>query len=384
MAPDTVSSWLEDLRAGSRVLDPMCGSGVVVRQSAMLGHEAQGFDIDPLAVLMTKVWTRGAPLKRLAAAADAIAADARRRRITHAGLPWIAVCEETREFIEYWFAEPQRSALSRLAWSIHLRGDEYGPRVKDALWLALSRTIITKHVGASLAWDVSHSRPHKVRETNDFDVELGFLRAVARLSTVLNEEAVQGTAKVGRADCRDLSRVATESVDAVVTSPPYLNAIDYMRGHKLSLVWMGHTTPELRQLRSGAIGTERSRGDHAASFTVSELESAVRKTRQLPPRLRTIVHKYAFDAERMLVEMDRVLKPGGKLVLVLGDSVLRGVPVRNSQVFRWIAERVGFSLQDERQRKLANNRRYLPIRSSGPALEKRMKHEVIQAYRARR
>ena len=42
--------------------------------------------------------------------------------------------------------------------------------IRDCLWLALSRIIVTKHVGATLAWDVSHSRPHKVRTENDFDV----------------------------------------------------------------------------------------------------------------------------------------------------------------------------------------------------------------------
>ena len=48
-----------------------------------------------------------------------------------------------------------------------------GP-LNNALKLAISRTIITKKVGASLAWDVSHSRPHKVKTDNDYDVLAGF------------------------------------------------------------------------------------------------------------------------------------------------------------------------------------------------------------------
>ena len=46
------------------------------------------------------------------------------------------------------------------------------------------------------------------------------------------------------------------SVDLVVTSPPYLNAIDYLRCSKFSLVWMGYSVVELRRLRSTAVGTE--------------------------------------------------------------------------------------------------------------------------------
>lgn len=41
----------------STVLDPMMGSGTVVRVAANAGHCAIGRDVDPLAVLMTKVWT---------------------------------------------------------------------------------------------------------------------------------------------------------------------------------------------------------------------------------------------------------------------------------------------------------------------------------------
>lgn len=49
-----------------------------------------------------------------------------------------------------------------------------------------------------------------------------------------------------------------ESIDLVVTSPPYLNAIDYMRCSKFSLVWMGYTIESLRHIRSASIGTEVS------------------------------------------------------------------------------------------------------------------------------
>ena len=44
--------------------------------------------------------------------------------------------------------------------------------------LAMSKTIITKKIGASLAWDVSHSRPHRVKTDNEYDVLAGFRTAV--------------------------------------------------------------------------------------------------------------------------------------------------------------------------------------------------------------
>jgi hypothetical protein len=46
-------------------------------------------------------------------------------------------------------------------------------------------------------------------------------------------------------------------VDLIVTSPPYAsNAIDYMRAHKFSLVWMGYGIDQLGEKRREYIGGE--------------------------------------------------------------------------------------------------------------------------------
>ncbi len=383
MAPDTVAHWLKALPLGARVLDPMCGSGVVIRQSALLGHNARGFDIDPLAVLMSKVWTRKGKHAALCDIAASLIARAKRLgRFSHLNLPWIAACSETRAFVEYWFAEPQRSDLARLAWEIKRLSKRNDDWQCHALQLALSRIIVTKHVGASLAWDVSHSRPHRTRDCNDYEVYEGFQKAAARLAVLLDDEPLPKSGTVERGDCRNLTMVRRGSVDAVVTSPPYLNAIDYLRGHKLSLVWMGHTIPALRHIRAGAVGTERA-GPQSISESdeAAELENAVRSIRKLPQRQRSIVHKYARDAALMMAEMKRVLTPDGLMVIVLGDSKLRDVPVYNSRIFKHIAAQNGFLLKEERKRPLQSDRRYLPIVSENAALAKRMKVEVLQAYR---
>ena len=57
MAPELALANLVDLPKGQIVLDPMSGSGTVLRQASALGHKAYGFDVDPLAVLMSRVWT---------------------------------------------------------------------------------------------------------------------------------------------------------------------------------------------------------------------------------------------------------------------------------------------------------------------------------------
>jgi hypothetical protein len=159
----------------------MCGSGVVLRLAAKMGIASIGFDIDPLSVLMSRVWTRKTSIQLALFEAENLVERARARRSHQCRLPWIDDCAETKQFVKYWFSRRQRLQLRRLSYLLSNDRSRLPPHIRECLWLALSRIIVTKHAGASLAWDVSHSRPHKVREENDFDVDKMFLRSTARL-----------------------------------------------------------------------------------------------------------------------------------------------------------------------------------------------------------
>jgi DNA modification methylase len=169
------------------------------------------------------------------------------------------------------------------------------------------------------------------------------------------------------------------SVDAVITSPPYLNAIDYLRGHRLSLVWLGYRLGELQSVRSTGIGAERRPDAGADRRLIAELTGEIRTLRHLPTRSERMVERYALDVHDMLVEMRRVLKEGGKAVLVVGNSCLSGVFVENSRIVTTAASRAGFNLVASDERPLPPARRYLPPPSDREKsdLQKRMRTESV-------
>ena len=103
MAPDLVLERLGRLGGKSRVLDPMAGSGVVLRHAIELGHEAVGFDLDPLAVLMARVWTTPISGQNLDRWAGRIVGEAHATNAGAAALDWMDGDDETRSFVEYWF-----------------------------------------------------------------------------------------------------------------------------------------------------------------------------------------------------------------------------------------------------------------------------------------
>lgn len=286
MAPDLALAGLKELKSQGVVLDPMAGSGTVVRQASALGHRAIGFDMDPLAVLMTRVWTT--PVNDIAVARLTTKVSSKVKSLPDSiSLPWIDEDEETKRFTEYWFAEPQRSGLRRLAYVLshldRLRLHAEKRAAAAVLRLALSRIIITKNLGASLARDVSHSRPHKVAETSNFEVAPAFERSVLEIRRLLASAPPIGSVEMRLGDARWLKSIENNEVDVVLTSPPYLNAIDYMRGHRLSLVWLGHQLSELKRIRSNSIGSERGPDLPQTVYLFRSIQEAMGPMVELPP-----------------------------------------------------------------------------------------------------
>lgn len=373
MAPEIALGSMARTRGSRRlrVLDPMCGSGTVLSVAAQEGHEVWGFDIDPLAVLMSAVTVTRLDTLSLRNEAAAIVDASRRSRIR--SLPWRD--EETRRFARYWFAEEQQLQLTRLSRCIN---EVEVVELRRALQIALSRIIITKSPKASLAADTSHSRPHRVMTSSAYDAPVGFLRSVDTLIALLEKRVLRGVAHVDHGDARNLS-VRSNSIDLVVTSPPYLNAIDYLRGHRLALIWFGFSLGELRAIRSESVGADRALGDESDERTlrmVQLIEATASKPANLP---RAVIARYARDLTRLTSELHRVCRKDARVVTVIGNSNLRGNFIRNDILVRRALKFAGFDVTSSRSRELPEARRYMPVRTqdSRSSMAKRMRTEIV-------
>ena len=382
MASSIVWRRLRRVTKSSRVLDPMAGSGTTVVVSRLLGHRALAFDTDPLALLITEAWSTDVDRAAIVKMAPRILARAIKKSRTiplREAYPGGAD-EETRAFVRYWFDRTNRRQLTALASEIsRIRNKDR----RTFFWCAFSRLIITKSIGASLAMDVSHSRPHKVYDVaplRPFDKFLQSVDAVLRGAPFVDDKK-QPRAVVCKGDARRLP-IRTGTVDYVITSPPYLNAIDYLRGHKFSLVWMGHRVGKIRKLRSTNVGAELSGRAHQQEF-VAQAVGEMGSVQLLEPRVKGMLARYVVDMNKVLAEISRVLKKGGEAVLVVGDSTIRDIFVQNSRCLVFLGVRNGLSLHSTSRRSLPDNRRYLPPpgrKGSGRQLRARMRKEVVLVF----
>jgi hypothetical protein len=235
-----------------------------------------------------------------------------------------------------------------------------------------------------LAMDLSHSRPHRrfsrapVKPFNRFmsAVEAIVTNCPQRGSRCLGPAA---TVKLG--DARRM-HVLTESIDLILTSPPYLNAIDYMRCSKFSLVWMGYTASQIRTIRGSSVGAQALCGQASDAGWVQSLLQDLNLKPALSSRDYGLLARYVWDMGAALKEASRVLRPGGRAVYVVGDCTSRGTFIRNSMIITAVAQLHCLSLVSRNSRFLPANRRYLPppMHLRSDAMDARMRKEVVLVF----
>jgi hypothetical protein len=381
MAPGIALQAMAEDAEQLRVLDPMMGSGTVLAMARARGHRGVGFDLDPLAVLIAKVWTTANDPEEIRDTATEVLASAKDfyREVCEEDAYPLHADDETREFISYWFDPQARRQLTALAACIDCVMPD---TTRNALWCAYSRLIITKQAGASLARDLAHSRPHRFYTEAPLKPFEKFQASVERvlMNTISARSNERGPApNIHRGDARNLP-VKTGSVDLVLTSPPYLNAIDYLRCSKFSLVWMGENVAGLRQVRADSVGAEAAKGS-GKDPEIARVMQAMRLTPKLAPQQERILCRYIDDMSAAISEVERVLTTNGKAVYVVGENTVRGTYIRNATVICELAETAGLHLTSRRNRTLPANRRYMPPPAADAGtMDARMRREVVLTF----
>lgn len=424
--PQLPRKFIEGLTApGDVVLDPMMGSGTTVLEAYLSGRHGVGFDIDPLALILTNAKVTPLNGRLVAQIGNEISERAeravRKRRNELEKALESRWDPKTRDFIDYWFTPETQIDLLALITEIEQIEDV---KIRAFFELAFSAIIITKSGGVSLAFDLAHTRPHRAKvvigrtgevvlrgELTDsssrriklltktlrspfrefgrrVEQNLGGLpesesdRIQPYLKGLLEPEPERIKPYIALGNAQGLP-LDDKSVDLIVTSPPYIsNAIDYMRAHKFSLVWMGYLIDELGQKRNEYIG-----GEAVTDFDFEDLPA---RTRQVVADIADrdekkgrVLHRYFSEMTRTLREMFRVLKPGKAAIVVIGSSVMRSRDTETHTCLAEIGQQTGFRVPKIGVRNLDRNRRMMPAGSEldlESQIQQRMHEEYVIGF----
>jgi DNA modification methylase len=196
----------------------------------------------------------------------------------------------------------------------------------------------------------------------------------------IDRKTVTPQLKAGNA--QELPLIA-ESIDLIVTSPPYAsNAIDYMRAHKFSLVWLGYSIDQLMNARKNCIG-----GESTSEFDYETLppytQKIVNTLTTLDSKKGRVLHRYYSEMTRVLQEMYRVLKPKKAAVIVVATSIMRDVDTETQTCLVEIGKKLGFEASPIGVRQLDRNRRMLPAGmeiNRGSQIQQRMHEEYVLGF----
>jgi DNA modification methylase len=368
---------------GENVLDPMMGSGTTIVEALLEGRQGIGLDLDPLALQLSRVKTMPLAVDDLRQAGSHVITVANRLLSNGRTIERNLVKqfdERTRDFIDYWFFPTTQRELMALVLAIR---DVADPSVRRFLELTFSSVIVTKSGGVSRARDLAHSRPHRVEKVPKNALDQFHLRLRKNLVSIAELKSSGLTTIPLAGDARSMP-IASGVINLIVTSPPYANAIDYMRAHKFSLVWLGKSIEDLSELRAEYIGSERV-GNRSAPHAKlpNRPETVIQQLTELDAKKAAILRKYFAEMKSVLAEMYRVLRSDSAAIVVVGTSTMRGMDVQTHDCLADMGASVGFEVVGVVQRILDRNKRMMPTRfgkKTDSMIEQRMHEEYVIGF----
>ncbi|MFQ5648032.1 MAG: DNA methyltransferase [Candidatus Aenigmatarchaeota archaeon] len=281
------------LQPGQTVLDPFSGVGTTLLACKEKGIDSVGFDVLPASVFASRVKTGKYNPDQL-----------------RESIAWLfqerfkPTPMEFPERFKRFFSKPLRDDIA----FFKARIDQLEPRpVREFILLGFINTAMK----ASWVWKdggVLKVRKHPVPPFRKF-----FQRVLKRMVKEWERFQGTGTVSVDFGDARKL-RLGPDTIDGVITSPPYLNQIDYTKVYEIENWFVGQPRPAIRSYLG--LGEE------------SPLDT------------------YLRDMEQVLRELFRVCRPGAGVGLVVGDALVEGRPVEIDLKLAELAQGIGFTPGD--------------------------------------
>jgi len=332
--PNLVKKLIEEYTCeDDLVADLFAGCGTTLVEAKVHGRKSIGVDINPVAELITKAKTNPIDPKKIEKRFNRILK--RFEDFDEQIYSNIAVHER----IDYWFTKEHKAKIAFLydkILSIKNRS------IKDFFLVSLSH--ILKNCSR---WLQSSTKPQVDPHKNPTDPFAAFefhtkqmMKKNAEFYEQLNKDSYLKTKCEIRLEDARRTSIRTNSVGAVITSPPYVTSYEYADIHQLTGYWFEYIT-DLTEFRKNFIGTFYSLNQDLECS--SELaKEIIDKLLEKDKRTAKEVANYFKDMQVVAKEIHRILKKGGHVCLVIGNTTFKNVKIKSAEVFADILTDLGF------------------------------------------
>ena len=229
----------------------------------------------------------------------------------------------------------------------------------DESWPLLCR-VFTVAVLASLVPASMMKRAGDLRYKNEKELQRKEFPIAESVSSRLEKMAIDleladdlvGDAILVTEDVRSLQKLPSLGVEAVLTSPPYLNGTNYVRNVKLEL-WFLRALKRSQDLAfwrhkavtGGINDVTKAKCDKAYPSEVLDLVARVAKT-AYDTRIPMMVGSYFSDMKHVFQGLSQHLKSGGIVAIDIGDSRYGGIHVETDRLISVIGAKLGYRLEE--------------------------------------
>ena len=356
---------LEDLGSVSerfRVLDPFMGSGTTAVEAVRCAAGVYGVEIDPYARLIASVASRKyqpRDIKKIHTIFSDIQRKFSAQRPSAKFRPQLAN-------IEYWFDQENFSDLLKLRGAISNTVD--GGRYKDFFSAALGDIVraCSKAERQSLKPYISRKyikQPKPVWQE--------FSKTVFKYLDAISDTANNNVSGIKWVNPDATNFKIDALIDVAITSPPYINAMDYTRCIKLESAWVGTADDEaIRAVRRSQLGEgirrHRVVGDRAVLDAAKRFFGRLEDVNE--SKYKTAV-AFFDDMKRNLRAVMQALRSGGTYHVIVGNSRICGIEVPTHQVLVTLSEDLGYTWDKYFTYRIKDHRTSIPRGNHGGKIE---------------
>ena len=323
------------------IWDPFCGSGTLNVEAFRTNRHSIGTDINPIAVLISRVKTTSLEPEMLSIYKEELLKTIRAHTIrSEAFYISKGVLNGNFAVLEKWFSERSLRELGHILW--HIREKSTKKKYREFALCAFSS--ILKRSSYWLNSSVkSQINPDKKPERPLFYFEKQ-LRAMEKANRHFYYENRdnQTQVRIFEHNAKHHLPARTKKMDCIITSPPYLVSYDYSDIFRLSTYFL-FLQPDYRRFRQAFVGTLLKRNGQRRNEIPACGQSIIDSISDVG--IRRTLSEYYNDM-RVCFRNARVhLKENGQLIMVVGDTELRGIKIPNAYLLTEIANSIGLSFE---------------------------------------